>query len=177
MFAMWEYLSSIFQPIIHYIVYFTAIIAYWLNFFLFLFHFYSKNSRKYVFIYMHILSNLTIYLFYTCLLINSFLGGGASFFLLLLDCYVTDFPKMSNASWLSLALFWESLSLCLLYFYDLTLMYGGGLWWMLSSKCESTHHTQKSVAIWTTTRPLQPYTLLEPVVQAHMGVKDWEKKK
>lgn len=97
----------------------------------------------------NILSNLTIYLFYTCLLINSFLGGGASFFLLLLDCYVTDFPKMSNASWLSLALFWESLSLCLLYFYDLTLMYGGGLWdECFSSKCESAHHTQKSVAIW-----------------------------
>ena len=48
----WENISALFfNLLIHYIVYFPAIIAYWLNF-SFLFHFYSKSSRKYVFIYM-----------------------------------------------------------------------------------------------------------------------------
>lgn len=145
---MWEYLSSIFQPINSLYNIFYCNYCLLIEFFHFCSIFILRALGNMFSYTCDILSNLTIYLFYTFLLINFFLGGW-SFFLLLLDCYVIDFLKMSNASWLSLALFWESLFLCLLCFYNLPLMYGGGLWnGCFSSKCESTHHTQKSVAIW-----------------------------
>lgn len=75
-----------FNPLIHCIVCFTAIITSWLNF-SYLFHFYSKSSRKYVSCRCNILSNLTIYLFYTFLLINFFLGGVILFVIAWLLCY------------------------------------------------------------------------------------------
>lgn len=147
-----------FQPInLLYSVYY-AIIASLLKC-SFLFCFYPKSCRKYIFIdEMLFQIFLTIYLFQVFLLtLLTLLGGVHSSFCYCLASVLLTFLKrlvLLGCLWLW---FWESPSMCLLYFYNLHPMYGVSIWnGSLFSKSENSQHCQKLVSTW----PLQDFPTL-----------------